>query len=268
MAKNTNIILDQSYPKKVTYIKNTSNYKLKYYDYGTLVLEHKHNLYSQIIKLAVRKLTYDGILDLDKKLIQGFLRGILAGEGCIELNKKIKKFVVHITAVNEKEREIYAKCLRKLDVEVKHYNNYKDVIISKRKNNVQLLKQRLMTLSPAKYAKFLYMMQQYPNIKEETGYFKEKGQNVWNKIPQEKIDQIIELYSSGITNTKEIAEKLNLHILKVQRVLKEKNLGIRRIITPEAKRIEIAKFAREHPELNYQQIAEQFNVSPSTVVEY
>jgi len=263
--ERTKITLEQSYPKRVTYISNTQNTKLQDHDYGTLVLEHKHNLFSQIIKTAVRKITYDRILDLDKTSVQDFLRGIIAGEGCIELNHRIKKYVVHITALNEVEQNIYVKCLRKLGIEVNKYNNYKDITISKRKNNVHLLKQRLMTLSPQKYNKFLYMMKQYPKIKEETRYFKEKGQNIWNKIPKEKVNQIIQLYNSGITSSKEIAKKLNLHILKVQRVLKENNLGKRTIKTSESKRLEIFNYIIEHPTIPQKDIAILFKVHPAVV---
>ncbi|MBS3149472.1 hypothetical protein J4455_02140 [Candidatus Woesearchaeota archaeon] len=263
-TERTKITLEQSYPKKVTYISNTKNIKLKDHDYGTLVLEHKNNLFSQIIKNFVKIITYREIVNYEAQLIQGYMKAIIAGEGCIEISKQDKKFRVHISASKEEEKEIFYQCLRKLGVESIKYKGDK-LVISKRKNNVQLLKQRLMTLSPAKYAKFLNMMQQYPNIKEETGYFKEKGKNVWNKIPQEIIDKIIELYNSGITNTKEIAERLGLHILKVQRVLQINNLGKRITTIPESKRMEIAKYVKDHPELNHEQIAKQFNVSKSAV---
>ena len=108
-------------------------------------------------------------------------------------------------------------------------------------------------------------MQQYPNISQETRYFKEKGQNVWNKIPQEKLNKIIKLYNSGITNTKELSQKLNLHILKVQRVLKENNLGKRTIKTSESKRLEIFNYIIEHPTIPQKDIAILFKVHPAVV---
>ena len=39
----------------------------------------------------------------------------------------------------------------------------------------------------------------------------------------------------GITNTKDIANKIEVNIQKVQRVLKSNNLGVQRILTPEKK---------------------------------
>jgi len=40
----------------------------------------------------------------------------------------------------------------------------------------------------------------------------------------------------GITNTKDIANKIEVNIQKVQRVLKSNNLGAQRILTPKKKR--------------------------------
>ena len=230
-----------------------------------MVLEYKNNLYSQIIKSIVRKITYEKILYYENILIQGFMRGIIAGEGTIEVNKEDKKYRVHISASKPQEKEIYSKCLYKLNINSISYPEDK-LVVSKRENNIQLLKQKLMTLSPEKYAKFLSMMQEYPNISEETGYFKQKGVNVWNRIPQEKINQIIEIYNSGITSTKEISQKLKLHILKVQRVLKENNLGTRVYKHLEPTRKEIAQYKLLNPNLNSDQISQKFNVHKSTVI--
>ncbi|MEK6973959.1 MAG: LAGLIDADG family homing endonuclease [Nanoarchaeota archaeon] len=262
----TKIKLEHSYPKKVTYIKNTSNTKVKFYDKGTLVLEYKNNLYSQIIKNIIRKITYEKIQDFDNLLVQSYIRGIIAGDGCVEHNKDSGHSRVFITSCNEDEREIYSKCLSKLNINSNLYDGHKEVVISRRENNVQLLKQRLMTLSPEKYAKFLSMIKQYPHISEETGYFKQKGINSWNRIPKEKINQVIELYNSGMTSTKEISMSLNLHILKVQRVFRENNLGKRIYRYPESMRKEIVLHKKLNPHLNSDQIANKFNVHKSAVI--
>ncbi len=50
----TRINPEKKHPKTVTYIKNTKNKKLGYYDYGTLIIEYKSNLLSQIIKKYVK----------------------------------------------------------------------------------------------------------------------------------------------------------------------------------------------------------------------
>ena len=260
----TKIKKEMSHPKSVVYTKETKNKKLGFYDYGTLILEYKNNLFSQIIKKLVRDISYETYYR-ESKFIRSFMKGILAGESSVEVNKKWHKYVVHITSLNKFERDIYQKCLQKLGIECKQYDDYKDLIISKRENNIQLLKQRLMTLSPEKYAKFLSMMKLYPNIKYETDYFKPKGKNAWNKIPEEKIERIIELYKTGTTRTKDIAEQLEISKIKVNRVLKENNLGKRVITTPEEKRKEIAQFTKENPSLNLEKIAEHFKVHVSVV---
>ena len=127
---------------------------------------------SQIIKNLVRKITYEKILNCEKELIQGFMKGIIAGEGCIEMSKKDKKYRVHISVTKSEEKEINYQCLKLLNIESKKYKGDK-LIIFKRKNNIQLLKQRLVTLSEEKYNKFLKMMQSYQNIKFHKRKYKE-----------------------------------------------------------------------------------------------
>ena len=62
-----------------------------------------------------------------------------------------------------------------------------------------------------------------------------------------------------------IAEQVGVSDIKVQRVLKERNLGKRLIKTPESKRQEIALFAEENPKLTQKQIAYRFNVHENVV---
>src|SRR3989344_5242102 len=266
-TNKTKISLTNAYPKKVTYIKNTHNIKLKPLDTGSLVLEYRNNLFSQVIKNLVKEITYKKVLDYNSNLIQGYIRGILAGESTVELSKKDKKYRIHITALKNEEREIYKNCLNKIGIEVKSYNNYKDLIISKKENNIKLLNQRLMTLHPKKYAKFLNMMQQYPNIENETDYFKPKGKNIWNKHPEDKINRILETYkNSPNLSCRKIANIAGVSPIKVNRVLRENNLGKRMIQkTPESKRKEIADYTKEHPELNMNKISRIFNVHISIV---
>ena len=260
----TKIKLENSYPKKVTYIKNTENTKLKLFDKGTLVLKYKQNLFSQIIKNLVKKITYEKILTYEIEFIRSYVKGIIAGEGCIFHQKESKHRSVYISVTKIEEKEIYFKCLLKLDIKS---NKWKDdkLVISKRKNNIELLKQRLMTLSDEKYNKFLNMMKTYPHIKEETNYFFGNHKYQWNKISQEKLNKIIEFYKSGITNTKDIAEKLNISRIKVQKVLKENNLGNRKIKTSEEKRQEIAEFAGKNKNLTQKEIATYFNLHESII---
>ena len=262
--KKSKIKVQNSYPKKVSYITNTIKIALEKSDYGTLMVEEKNNLFSQIIKnfLIIIKETMP---NENIELIRSFMKGIIAGEGTVAYHPKSHHYGIHISAANLKEREIYKDCLAKLTINAKIYDDYKEMLISERENLVQLLKQRLMTLHLRKYAKFLNMMQKYPGISQETGYFLGK-KKVWNKIPEEKIKQVIEIYNSGIIRTEDIAEKVGISQIKVQRVLKENNLGKRRNIYSEEKREEIADFVKNNLELTTYQIAEKFNVSQSAVL--
>lgn len=229
--RKTKINSLNNHPKAVTYIKNTKNTRLRYHDYGTLIIECKSNLLSQIIKKYVYTMPHQ-IANLGRMEAASFMRGILAGESCVEIDKISKKYRVHVTANAKEERDIYQSCLQKLGVESKQYENYKDVIISKRKNNMELLKQKLMCLSPQKYAKFLSMMLLYPGISEETGYFK-KDKKPHNKMAQEKVDRILSRCRQNPDwPCWKIAKKENASTISVARIKKKYNLGKRLIKTP------------------------------------
>ena len=191
----TKINPTKNYPKTVSYIKNTENKRLKFYDYGTLIIEHKSNLFSQIVKRYVKMMS-ERMPKLGVNEIRGFMCGIIAGESNVEVYMPDKRYRIYISAVKKEELELYHVCLSILGICSKQYQNDK-IIVSKRENNVKLLKQRLMCLSHEKYSKFLNMMKLYPNISEETGYFS-AAKEVWNKIPQEKVNYILDLYKSGI----------------------------------------------------------------------
>lgn len=262
----TKISNEGAYPKKVTYIKNTTNKILKEKDRGTLVLEYRNNLFSQIIKNFVKKITYEEIVNEQPEYIRGYMRGIIAGEGCVECDRKIKKYRVHITSLKQDERLIFKECLKKIGIECKQYKGYKDLIISEKKNMIRLLEQRLMTLHPPRYNKFRYVMQLYDDIKQETEYFRDKGVNAWNKHSQEKIDKVIELYKSGVTRTKEIAEKVGVSQIKVNRVLRENNLGKRKIPNyNEETKQKVISYVKENPTLSNKKVAEIIGISESAV---
>src|SRR3989344_1620853 len=152
--------LEQSYPKKVSYIKNTSNTKLRFYDYGTLIIERGSNLFSQILKNFVKKFFHEVLLCADNE-IRWFMEGIIAGESNVEVNQVSKHYRVLISAKNLEERKIYQSCLNRLGVDSAVYPDFHGVVISRKENNLELLKQKLMTLSPEKYNKFLRMMSLY-----------------------------------------------------------------------------------------------------------
>ncbi len=259
----TKIKENMRYPKTVTYIKNTKNKRLKKCDYGSLIIEHKSNLFSQIIKNFVKLMSYN-MLNFENDYIKSFMKSIIAGEGTVENYKPDKRYRIFISVSKKEEKELYYQLLKRLDIKSIKYKGDK-LIISKRENLVKLLKQRLMCLSPKKYNKFLVMMQQYPGITEETGYFS-KNMVPWNKCPQEIIDKIIKIYYQNTSVPAwKIAEQVGINVIKVNRVLKEKNLGKRLIKTSENIRKDIAMFAKENSHLRQYKIAKEFNVHDSIV---
>ena len=155
--------LERSYFKKVSYIKDTKHTKLSFDDYGTLIIEKGTNLFSQIIKILVKNMSKN-ILNYEKSEIRHFMKAIIAGESNVEFNSKSGHYRIFISAKNFEERKLYQNCLNKLGIKSTVYLNFHGVVISKRENNLKLLKQRLMTLSPEKYDKFLQMMESYSDL--------------------------------------------------------------------------------------------------------
>ena len=254
---HSKIVQNRNHPKALCFVKDTKNEIPK--NNGTLMIEYKSNLFSQIIKKYVKEISYN-MPNCSKEEIQAFMRGIIAGEGCIELNKKDKKYRVFITASKPHEKNMFSECLTNLGIKNNNYPG-KDLVISRKENNIQLLVQQLMTLSPKKYSKFRTMMLQYPNIRNETSYFKKQGINCHNRTPQEKIDQIIKL-SKKRFSAKEISNKLGLHILKVHRVRKENNLGKRLTQTTPEQVQKIIEIHNRLPFLHSHQIGNQLNLHP------
>lgn len=213
----TKLSLEMVYPKKVSYIKNTKNKKLKFYDYGTLIIERKSNLFSQIIKNLVKK-TFNNILDYRDEEIRAFMKGIIAGESNVEIHSASKHYRVFVTAKEFEERKLYQGCLKKLGIESTNYDNFVGLVISKKENNLKLLKQKLMMLSPKKYNKFLRMMKLYKSF-EDMEEWKNNLQKPWNKIPQWKIDQITELNKKHLDwPAWKIAKQTGVSDIKVQRI--------------------------------------------------
>ena len=255
--------LEWSYPKKVSYIKNTKNTQLGFYDCGTLIIEIGSNLFSQILKIFLKNVTCN-ISKFNDNEIRYFMRGIIAGESCVEIDNNSKKFRVHLSASKEDEKLVYHNCLKKLGIGSIIYKGDK-LVISQKENNLQLLKQKLMALSHEKYNKFLRMMNLYGNF-DGLKDWRNNLQKPYNKIPQDKINRIIELYKLNPDwPACKIAEQVGVSGIKVQRVLKGRNLGKRLVKTPESKRQEIAIFANENQNLTQKQIAKIFHVHENVV---
>ena len=212
--------LDWAYPKKVSYIKNTKNTKLGFYDYGTLIIEIGSNLFSQILKNFVKN-TFYNILQYNDNEIRWFMKGIIAGESNVEVYIPDKRYRVFITAIDSNERLLFQQCLKRLSINSIQNDNFKSIIISKKENNLELLKQNLMTLSPEKYNKFLRMMNLYGNF-EGLKEWRNNLQKPHNKIPQDKINKVIDLHNQHSDwPAWKIAEQVGVSDIKVQRVRKE-----------------------------------------------
>jgi hypothetical protein len=218
--KQSELPVENSYPKKVTYIKNTRNKKLKFYDYGTLIFEKKSNLFSQIVKKLV-KATFEKILDYEEDEIRAFMRGIIAGESNVEVNPALGHFRIFVSAKELSERKIYQACLLRLGISSSVYPNFHGVVISRKENHLKLLKQKLMTLSLKKYNKFLRMINLYSSF-DGLKEWRSNLQKPWNKIPQNQIEKIIELDKEHPDwPAWKIAEQVGVSDIKVQRVRRE-----------------------------------------------
>lgn len=252
---------EKRYPTTITYRKESKRRKLK--NHGTLIIEYKSNLFSQIIKRYVHLMSKK-IPSLGKEEIRWFMKGIIAGESNIEIYKPAKIYRVYLSAIKKEELDLYQKCLNILEIDTKQYQNDK-LIISKRKNNIELLKQKLVCLSPKKYDKFLKLMKLYPKISEETGYFSGKKEP-HNKISQEITNKIVELHHKNPDAPAwKIAEKVGVSAIKVARVRKEHSLGERRDKTSKEMIEKIIKLHQENPSAYAYEIANKLGLHKSRI---
>ena len=171
-VNKSRVSLNRVYPKKVSYIRNTKNKVLKDGDYGTLIIEKGSNLFSQIIKNLVKGVK-DELSFYEDDEIRSFIKGVIAGESCVEIQKPSKKYRIHISVTNENEKLIYYTCLKRLDIRSIIYK-YDKLVISKKENHIKLFQQNLMALSPEKYIKFIEMLKQYPDISDSDETFKNR----------------------------------------------------------------------------------------------
>ncbi len=244
------------YPKTVSYVKNSKNKRSKYYDYGTLVIEYKNNLLSQVIKRFVKCVSYTP-LNFDNEEIRRFMRGITAGEGCVEISIPCKKFRVRISAKSDEERRLYQQCLARLGVESADYKKNEDIVISKKRNLLQLLQQKLLSLSPQKYNKFLRIFQLYGSFPEyET--WKQQQNKPHNKISQEVIDRILELHHQDPSAPAwKIAKQTGISAINVQRVRREHKLCTPKSKMTKEEASRILEFYRSNPSLTQAKLAEE-----------
>lgn len=256
----TKIECEKRHPTTLTDVRGALNEIPK--NYGTLIIEYKSNLLSQIIKNFVKTISYQ-MPNFEKDEIRNFMKGILAGEGCVEIHRKDKRYRVHISASKQEEKEIYSQCLKKLNINSNIYK-YDKLIISKRQNNIELLNQKLMTLHPKKYDKFIYMISLY-SYGELEGW-RRSLRKPHNKTPKEVEDKIIRLHRQNPEwHAWKIAEQTGVSAIKVQRVLKENNLGKRIEKTSQKVINKIIELHNKDPSLHAYQIANMLGIHKSRV---
>lgn len=258
------VTLSHSYPKIITISTQKSKKELAFCDHGALTIDLKHNFFSQIIKQLIRNITAT-ITTYESELIRAYMRGIIAGEGCININKENRTFRVIVSALDPSEKRIFQDCFTKLELNsIEH--KYEKLIISKKQNLFKLLDQKLMCLSPKKYNKFLQIKDFYASF-DELADWKEKQKVPHNKISEEIIKKIIDIKKSNPNfSSAKVAESVGVSKIKVCRVWKENNLGKRVEKLSEEKRKEIVDYFNEHHNLTTYQVAKEFKVSQSAVI--
>lgn len=262
---NTSISPNQQYPNPVSYIETVNFKSLSSCDRGTLIIEFRDNILSQVIKKFVRDITYNEILNCTNEQIRYYMRGIIAGEGCVQISRSEHKYVVKITAIKEAERKIYVNCLQKLGIASTDFTCNSDVHISRKENLLKLLQLKLVCGSPEKYNKFLRIFHLYDSFPEYNNW-REKQIGPANKFPREVIDRIIEIHNlHSDWSSKKIGQEVGVSEIKVCRVRKEHGLGKRLVKLADDKRREIAEYAKNNPNQNQAAIAQYFNISQMTV---
>lgn len=158
--KKTRIDGKKAHPKRICYSSQSPHTTVADNDFGTLVIEFKHNLFSQTVKRMVQK-TFTTLAMGDKELNRAFLRGLIAGEATVEHSPIDGKYRIQIAACQRTERDLIQRALGALGIESKQYLHSDAVFISRKRNNVELQHQDLLGLSPEKSAQFQKMMASY-----------------------------------------------------------------------------------------------------------
>jgi hypothetical protein len=129
-------------------------------DFGTLVIEFKHNLFSQLVKRMVQS-TFKTLSTEEKSLIRAFMRGLIAGEATVEHSPSEGTYRIQIAACQRNERDLIQRALMAIGIESQQYLNSHAVFISRKRNNTTLQQQDMLGLSPEKRVQFQNMMKSY-----------------------------------------------------------------------------------------------------------
>ena len=104
----------------------------------------------------------------DKKKAIAYLRGIIAAEGCVKLDKTEILGSLKITAVSESVREFYRHCLKTIGINTSRDDLTKGseaIIITHYDNFKKIYEMRLAELHPEKHQKFINALMKYKQKK-------------------------------------------------------------------------------------------------------
>ena len=140
------------------------------------------------------------------------MSGIIAGEGCIFNQKESRHKSVYISVTKIEEKEIYFLCLKKLGIKSHKWKGDK-LVVSKNQNlNCKQIAQKFNV-----HESIIRRACKKYNIK--------KSDLSKCKIPQEKIQRIIEIYKQNpIAKILEVCKEVQVSDTVVRRVKKEHNL--------------------------------------------
>lgn len=185
-------------------------------------------LINRIINFSKKK------IEINNKLAVGYLKGILAAEGNINVKRDTNcLYMVRISASKEEERTHYKKCLERLDIRIsckdmptvskkeavqRGWKTNKGragaVIISKWENFIQILKLNLLELSEEKNEKFIKHLlenkftKQFLSFKPfiKKNFTMKDAQNYFN-FKGRYVNRVLTLYKKGYLSRKKISKR-------------------------------------------------------------
>ncbi|MBI5392415.1 hypothetical protein HZA96_00975 [Candidatus Woesearchaeota archaeon] len=195
------------------------------------------------------------------------MKGIVAGESNVEIERTSKHFRVFISAKEFEERKLYQNCLEKLGIRSTNYENFHGLVISQKENLLQLLEQKIMSGSLQKYSKFLQIKTFYNDSSFLQSWEEKNKQGTHNKVKQSKINEILSAHKQhpGWPAWK-IAEQVEVSAIKVQRIRKEYTLGIQRPKKTKEEVERVLRYQVSHPEATSIQIAKATNVHEAAIL--
>lgn len=155
---NSPIEKEASYPKSVTFTKNSKRRTLT--NNGSLIIERRETVFLQVMHSLVKTL-FSRMPEQKPEHIAAFLRGLLAADSCINFRLASGHRRVFLTATKASDRQLIIRCCNKLGISTSECAKISNVIFSGRKDLFRMHELNLVSLHPAKYARFLEMLDSY-----------------------------------------------------------------------------------------------------------